>query len=116
MNKKIILPIAIGLLCVLYASAQNNRAAPALHDSVRLLENLPYAGTDNPRQMLDLILPKENAANPLPVVVFIHGGGHGRGFGPKATEVVERFFDHHLRGEKTSWDDQEFEAVAIQRR
>ena len=79
MNKKILLPIAIGLLCVLYASAQNNRAAPALHDSVRLIENLPYAGTNNPRQMLDLILPKENAANPLPVVVFIHGGGWRNG-------------------------------------
>jgi len=35
----------------------------------------PYAGTANPKQMLDLYLPKEPKSDkPLPVVVFIHGG------------------------------------------
>jgi acetyl esterase/lipase len=36
---------------------------------------LPYAGTDNPRQTLDLYLPKARKDDKqLPVVVFIHGG------------------------------------------
>ena len=38
--------------------------------------NIPYADTQNPRQMLDLILPRQRNANqqPLPVIVWIHGG------------------------------------------
>lgn len=35
-----------------------------------------YAGNDNPKQQVDLYLPKEKAGEgPLPVVAFIHGGG-----------------------------------------
>lgn len=35
-----------------------------------------YAGTDNPFQMLDLYLPKTRSSDkPLPVIVYIHGGG-----------------------------------------
>ncbi|HSJ03479.1 MAG TPA: alpha/beta hydrolase [Verrucomicrobium sp.] len=37
--------------------------------------DLPYAGNSNPRQMVDLYLPKDRKeSTPLPVVVFIHGG------------------------------------------
>lgn len=36
--------------------------------------DLNYAGGNNPRQTLDLYLPAGRAA-PLPVVVFLHGGG-----------------------------------------
>ena len=36
----------------------------------------PYAGNDNPKQMVDLYLPKgQGAQKPLPVVALIHGGG-----------------------------------------
>jgi acetyl esterase/lipase len=36
----------------------------------------PYAGNTNPRQMLDLYLPKKpNSDKPLPMVIYIHGGG-----------------------------------------
>jgi len=38
--------------------------------------NLAYAGTANPRQMLDLYLPRERPAGArLPVIVYFHGGG-----------------------------------------
>lgn len=38
--------------------------------------DLPYAETENPRQKLDLYLPKTPKNDkPLPVIVFIHGGG-----------------------------------------
>ncbi len=66
--------LVIALLAPLLASAQNNRNQPALPDSVELIADLPYAGTDNPRQMLDLLLPSKRGTTPLPVVVFIHGG------------------------------------------
>jgi acetyl esterase/lipase len=49
-------------------------------DSVRAELDLPYAGTDNPRQKLDLYLPKSPKAHgPLPVVAYIHGGGWEEG-------------------------------------
>lgn len=42
--------------------------------------DLPYAGNSNPKQALDLYLPKVRKTDkPLPVVAYIHGGGwvHG---------------------------------------
>ena len=43
--------------------------------NVKLTRDIPYAGTTNPRQMLDLLMPAKPAGDkPLPVVVFIHGG------------------------------------------
>lgn len=45
-------------------------------DTVEAKRDLPYAGTDNPRQRLDLYLPKKPSSDkPMPVIVFIHGGG-----------------------------------------
>ena len=43
--------------------------------SLRLIADLNYAGNDNPRQTLDLLLPQSpQKASPLPVIVWIHGG------------------------------------------
>src|SRR5262249_18333415 len=59
-----------------------------LPDEVKLEADIPYAGTNNPRQRLNLLLPKTpRNERPLPVIVYIHGGawlggdragGHGR--------------------------------------
>lgn len=44
-------------------------------DTIKAELDIPYAATDNPRQKLDLYLPKTRMDDkPLPVVVFIHGG------------------------------------------
>ena len=46
----------------------------------RVLSNLPYADTQNPRQTLDLILPAQTSTNKkLPLIVWIHGGGWKNG-------------------------------------
>jgi acetyl esterase/lipase len=58
---------------------QQNQASRSASDSVQLIENIPYADTDNPRQMLDLLLPKNHEGESLPVIVFIHGGGWRNG-------------------------------------
>ncbi len=44
--------------------------------NVKVVKDLDYVGAGNPRQMLDLVLPAEREAGvePLPLVVFIHGG------------------------------------------
>lgn len=44
-------------------------------EPVSVERDLPYAGTANPRQRLDLFLPRERRAEALPVIVFLHGGG-----------------------------------------
>ncbi|QDU97185.1 alpha/beta hydrolase fold domain-containing protein [Lignipirellula cremea] len=59
---------------------QGRPPAAVVSDKIETLRDLPYAATDNPRQTLDLYLPKERASDgPLPVVVFIHGGGWQNG-------------------------------------
>ena len=48
---------------------------PRVPDSILAKSDIPYAGTDNPRQKLDLYLPKSPRSDkPLPVIVWIHGG------------------------------------------
>jgi acetyl esterase/lipase len=50
-------------------------ATPAV-DSIEVVADIDYAGSGNPRQQLDLYLPKmRSSAAPLPVIVFVHGGG-----------------------------------------
>ena len=42
--------------------------------------NLAYAGTTDPRQALDVYLPKQpSVRGPLPVIAYIHGGGWSTG-------------------------------------
>ena len=51
-----------------------------LDKNVRLIEDIAYADTDDPRQQLDVYLPKTPAAQgALPVIAYIHGGGWSRG-------------------------------------
>ncbi len=51
------------------------RRGPMIPDTVTAMRDLSYAGTDHPRQRLDLFVPKKPASEKLPLVVFIHGGG-----------------------------------------
>ena len=45
-------------------------------EGFNVVRDISYAGTDNARQTLDLALPiKSTTDEPLPVLVFIHGGG-----------------------------------------
>ena len=56
------------------------KAQPRQPKGVMVLSDISYAGTENPRQMLDLILPdKRLGKDPLPVIAFIHGGGWRNG-------------------------------------
>lgn len=69
-------------------SAQQPGPRRKLPEAVKLEADIPYAGTDNPRQRLNLLLPRTpKDTRPLPVIAYIHGGawlggdrsgGHGR--------------------------------------
>ena len=66
-------------------------------DDVKAELDVPYAATDNPRQRLDLFVPARPAAGaPLPVVVFIHGGGWQNGDKAQGRAVVGRFAESGL--------------------
>ena len=49
-------------------------STPALAPNIEAIWDIPYADSDEPRQRLDLLLPRERK-NKLPVIVAIHGGG-----------------------------------------
>jgi acetyl esterase/lipase len=55
------------------------RRAP-LPENVELTPDLPYADSENPRQQLDLLLPRRRAGpGPLPVIAYVHGGAWSMG-------------------------------------
>jgi acetyl esterase/lipase len=64
--------VALGGVAVL---AQRPGGRFQVPDSIKVEKDIPYAGTKDPRQTLDLYLPKAPKGDkPLPVVVNIHGG------------------------------------------
>jgi len=61
-------------------AAEPSGRSQAIHDRLQIIRDLAYADTENPRQRLDLFLPRQPAvAGKLPLVVFIHGGGWQKG-------------------------------------
>ncbi|MCW1886778.1 alpha/beta hydrolase fold domain-containing protein [Luteolibacter flavescens] len=52
------------------------------------LKDIDYAGADNPRQKLDLILPKDRKAKKRPMVVFVHGGGWQAGRKEDGLDII----------------------------
>lgn len=61
------------------ASCQNNETPLAAPKGMLAIRDLNYAGTTNWRQTLDLFVPEKPSEKPLPLVVFIHGGGWENG-------------------------------------
>jgi len=56
-------------------------------DTVEIRRDQPYAGNTNPRQMVDVYVPKKRSTDkPLPVVAFVHGGGWAGGTRLVSTE------------------------------
>ena len=58
------------------ADAVLNLATPA---NVRIFRDLAYVDQAGPRQKLDLYLPFPLPAKPLPLIVYLHGGGWRKG-------------------------------------
>ncbi len=60
------------------AGSQRGRAP--VPDTVLIHRDIGYADTDQPRQRLDIYLPRQPRSDqPLPLIVFIHGGGWRQG-------------------------------------
>jgi acetyl esterase/lipase len=67
--------VGVTLLGLAAASgAQKKGAGPAALEGVQVLRDLEYVQGGHERNRLDLYLP-EQAARPLPVILWVHGGG-----------------------------------------
>jgi acetyl esterase/lipase len=60
------------------AGAQKKGASPVALEGVQVLRDLEYVQGGHERNRLDLYLP-EKAARPLPVILWVHGGGWSKG-------------------------------------
>ncbi len=69
---------AAGLKTQAVPKAARSRPAAALPEGVRVLRDLEYVPNGHERNRLDLYLP-EKTSHPLPVIVWVHGGGWQRG-------------------------------------
>jgi len=59
---------------------QKKRSRDQLNnDRIEIKNDIPYADTENPRQSLNLILPKSRKKKILPALIYIHGGGWKNG-------------------------------------
>ncbi|WP_395739769.1 alpha/beta hydrolase fold domain-containing protein [Prosthecobacter sp.] len=75
----------IALSIPLLAQCQKAPSAPV---GFKALRDLDYVGAGDQRQMLDLYLPEGRSEKPLPLVVYIHGGGWQAGSKDDATVLT----------------------------
>ena len=61
-----------------FAQATNKKPQPKLPASVEVLKDIEYAKPNGISLKLDLYRPKA-AKEPVPVIVFVHGGGWKNG-------------------------------------
>jgi acetyl esterase/lipase len=69
------------------ASGQAGNSGATAAD-IEHLKNIDYVGGNNPRQKLDLLLPKDRAGKKRPMVVFVHGGGWMSGKKEDGLDIV----------------------------
>jgi len=67
------------LLPVLMAADAPVRPAPRVPDDVQLVRDVVYGKGGTRDLKLDIVRPKESSASPMPVIVFVHGGGWSGG-------------------------------------
>ncbi len=81
-------PILVITALLIAAPAQ--AAPPQLPKGFRVVNDLAYAESDNPRQRLNLYVPAAKPADPLPIIVYVHGGAW-EGGSKDAAEVLSPF-------------------------
>jgi len=61
------------------ADAPVPKPAPAVPDDIELIKDVSYSTDTNPKHRLDILRLKNGPKGPLPVIVWIHGGGFVNG-------------------------------------
>jgi acetyl esterase/lipase len=71
---KRLLLLAFVLAALVAPAGERTAASNRTYDgNIEIIRDIPFAGTTNPKQTLDLLLPRERHEK-LPLIVFIHGG------------------------------------------
>ncbi len=73
-----LLTIALVILMVVPANAQNKKQTPKLAPNTKTIKDIEYSKPNGKPQLLDLYLPKKGDG-PFPVVMWVHGGGWKNG-------------------------------------
>lgn len=66
-----------------------------LRDEARIYSDLSYCNSDNPRQTLDIYVPRVATKYPLKLVIFIHGGGWRAG--DKSGQIMTYYSEDLLK-------------------
>ena len=87
--KKILLPclVTFSIIC----SAQEESRKISVPEGIEFIQDVNYAGTDNPVQVLDIVIPENRSAEMLPAIVYIHGGGWQGGDKGNAIKTLKPF-------------------------
>jgi acetyl esterase/lipase len=92
-----VLLLAVVCLASIFVAGAPAVEAPATNPAprgVRVERDLPYVTGGDPAQVLDLYLPEQASARPLPLIVHVHGGGWRSGSkagGPMASLVRQGY-------------------------
>ena len=78
LTSMILLACCLGFATPVFAQATNKKPQPKLPALVEVLKDIEYAKPNGISLKLDLYRPKA-AKEPLPVIVFVHGGGWKNG-------------------------------------
>ena len=89
--KQLLLTLLLSFLTVAQAETLNLTKPAISKEALRLYTDIAYAANDNPRQTLDILLPKNPKKTKLPVIVFIHGGAWRAGHKKSGRRQLERF-------------------------
>jgi acetyl esterase/lipase len=87
--------LVLAPISALHAQRPTPPETPPVSPGVEAKLNLPYAGTENIRQRLDLYLPKNrDAGKKLPVLVYVHGGAWQAGDKSQGRGQIMRFVEN----------------------
>lgn len=94
---KLTLILAILSLVVALSAAEEAVPEPApkpefpIPDDVEVIKDIAYSREGHPKQVLDILRLKNAPADPMPVIVWIHGGGFTGGSKTSGYQRVVRF-------------------------
>src|SRR5690349_9605956 len=78
MSLRRLLAFTVIALAPVVSFAQEKRAQPPkseVRNGVRIERDIEYVPDGDPAQRLDIYLPEKTVAKPLPLLVWVHGGG-----------------------------------------
>jgi acetyl esterase/lipase len=90
--------LCLTLLLPSLGSCQPGETPPTPPHGILAVRDLNYAGTANWRQTLDLYVPEKPPSKPLPLVLFIHGGGWEQGSKNSCGIIFNLLADHAFIG------------------